>query len=112
MLRYVVQRLFFMIVTMLLVSVIIFIIIELPPGDYADRYAYSKLATAGQSVTESDMIALRHEFGLDKPPIQRYFGWVSDIILHGDFGDSFLYHVPVTSVIGARIWLTMAIALT
>ena len=57
MLRYIVQRLFFMIVTMLLVSVIIFIIIELPPGDYADRYAYSKLATAGQSVTESDMIA-------------------------------------------------------
>lgn len=112
MLRYFVQRFFFMIVTMLLVSVIIFIVIELPPGDYADRYAYSKLATGGQMVTESDMIALRHEFGLDKPPVLRYFRWISDIVLHGDFGDSFLYHVPVSSVIGSRIWLTMAMALT
>lgn len=112
MLRYFAQRFLFMIVTMLMVSVITFVIIELPPGDYADRYAFSKLATAGQTVTESDMIALRHEFGLDKPPIQRYFRWISDIVLHGDFGDSFLYHVPVSSVIGGRIWLTMAMALT
>ncbi len=112
MLRYFIQRFIFMIVTLLLVSVIIFIVIELPPGDYADRYAYSKLATAGQMVTESDMIALRHEFGLDKPPVLRYFRWISDILLHGDFGNSFLYHVPVRSVIGARIWLTMAMALT
>jgi len=111
MLRYSIQRFIFMIVTLLLVSVIIFIVIELPPGDYADRYAYSKLATAGQMVTEEDMIALRHEFGLDKPPVVRYFKWISDIVLHGDFGDSFLYHVPVSSVIGARIWLTMAMAL-
>lgn len=111
MLRYFVQRFIFMIVTLLLVSVIIFIVIELPPGDYADRYAYSKLATAGQMVTESDMIALRHEFGLDKPPVLRYFRWISDILLHGDFGNSFLYHIPVRSVIGARIWLTMAMAL-
>ena len=112
MLRYFVQRFLFMIVTLLLVSVVIFIVIELPPGDYADRYAYGKLASAGQMVTESDMITLRHEFGLDKPPVVRYFKWISDIILHGDFGDSFLYRVPVSSVIGARIWLTMALALT
>ena len=111
MLRYFVQRFIFMIVTLLFVSVVIFIVIELPPGDYADRYAYSKLATAGQMVTEEDMIALRHEFGLDKPPVLRYFKWISDILLHGDFGNSFLYHVPVRSVIGARIWLTMAMAL-
>ena len=111
MLRYFVQRFIFMIVTLLFVSVVIFIVIELPPGDYADRYAYSKLATAGQMVTEGDMIALRHEFGLDRPPVVRYFKWISDIVLHGDFGDSFLYHVPVRSVVGARMWLTMAMAL-
>jgi peptide/nickel transport system permease protein len=112
MLRYFIQRLLFMIVTLLLVSVVIFVVIELPPGDYADRYAYRKLASAGQAVTESDMIALRHQFGLDKPPVLRYFRWISDIVLHGDFGDSFLYNVPVRNVVGARIWLTMAIALT
>ena len=111
MLRYLVRRIFFMLITLAFVSVVIFIVIELPPGDYADRYAYRKLASAGQTVTESDMRALRHEFGLDKPAPIRYFNWISDIVLHGDFGDSFLYNVPVTSVIGSRFWLTMALAL-
>lgn len=112
MFRYLIQRFLFMIVTMFLVSVAIFIVIELPPGDYADRYAYRKLASAGQTVTEEDMRTIRHQFGLDKPPVLRYFRWISDIVLHGDFGDSFLYNVPVRNVVGARIWLTMAIALT
>ena len=111
MLRYLVRRVFFMIITLIFVSVVIFIVIELPPGDYADRYAYRKLASAGETVTESDMIALRHQFGLDKPAPIRYFNWISDIVLHGDFGESFLYNVPVTNVIGSRFWLTMALAL-
>jgi peptide/nickel transport system permease protein len=112
MLRYFVQRFFFMGITLFFVSVAIFIVIELPPGDYADRYAYRKLSSAGQTVTEEDMRTIRHQFGLDKPPVLRYIRWISDIVLHGDFGDSFLYNVPVVNVVGARIWLTMAIALT
>jgi len=112
MLRYFVQRFIFMIFTMLLVSVIIFIVIELPPGDYAERYAYRKLATAGLTVTEEDMASIRHEFGLDKPAPIRYINWITNIILRGDFGESFLYAVPVSNVVGSRIWLTMALALT
>ena len=111
MLRYLIQRFIFMIATLLLVSVIIFTVIELPPGDYADRYAFRKLASAGQTVTESDLRVLRHQFGLDKPAPVRYFNWISDIVLHGDFGDSFLYNVPVANVIGSRFWLTMALAM-
>lgn len=112
MLRYFVQRFIFMIITLLFVSVVIFIVIELPPGDYAERYAYRKLASAGQDVTEQDMINVRHEFGLDKPAPVRYFNWITDIILHGDFGQSFLFNVPVRNMIGDRIWLTMALATT
>lgn len=112
MLRYFVQRFIFMIITLLLVSVIIFIVIELPPGDYAERYAYRKISTAGLTVTEEDMESIRHEFGLDKPAPVRYFNWITDIVLHGDFGESFLYNVPVANVVGSRIWLTMALALT
>ena len=112
MLRYFVQRFIFMIITLLLVSVIIFIVIELPPGDYAERYAYRKLATAGQTVTDEDMASIRHEFGLDKPAPIRYINWITDIVLRGDFGESFLYNVPVSNVVGSRIWLTMALALT
>ena len=111
-LRYVVQRFIFMIVTLLMVSVVVFIIIELPPGDYAERYAYRRLATAGQDVTEQDMINLRIRFGLDRPAPERYIKWITDIVFHWDFGDSFLYNVPVINVIGSRIWLTMALALT
>ena len=110
MLRYLVRRVFFMIITLIFVSVVIFFVIELPPGDYADRYAYRKLASAGQVVTESDMRAIRHQFGLDEPPVTRYFNWITDIVLHGDFGESFLYNVPVANVIGSRFWLTMALA--
>ena len=100
-----------MFLTLFLVSVMIFIIIELPPGDYADRYAFRKLTSSGVSVTEADMENLRHQFGLDKPAYQRYFGWIGGIVFRWDFGSSFLYNVPVTSVVGGRIWLTMSMAL-
>jgi peptide/nickel transport system permease protein len=112
MLRYFAQRFVFMIITLLLVSVIVFVVIELPPGDYAERYAYRKLASAGQDVTEQDMINLRREFGLDRPAPERYFNWITDIVLRGDFGDSFLFNVPVKNMIGERLWLTMALATT
>lgn len=100
-----------MIFTFFFVSVMIFIIIELPPGDYADRYAFRKLISSGASVTETDMENLREQFGLNKPPVQRYVNWISDIILRGDFGTSYLYNVPVSSVVGGRIWLTLAIVI-
>lgn len=110
--RYLVLRFIFMIITLLLVSVVVFIIIELPPGDYAEWYAQRKLAADGQTVTKEDMRVLRVQLGLDKPPAVRYIRWISDIVLHGDFGVSFLYNVPVRNVIGGRIWLTIALALT
>jgi peptide/nickel transport system permease protein len=100
-----------MIFTFFFISVMIFIIIELPPGDYADRYAFRKIISSGGSVTKTDMENLRQQFGLDKPPVQRYVNWISGIILRGDFGNSFLYNVPVSSVVGGRIWLTMAIVI-
>ena len=112
MLIFILKRFLYMILTLFFVSVMIFIIIELPPGDYADRYAFRKLTTSGVSVTESDMENLRQQFGLDKPAVQRYFNWIGGIVLRWDFGNSFLYNTPVASIIGSRIWLTMAMALT
>jgi len=111
MLIFFLKRLGSMFLTLFLVSVMIFIIIELPPGDYADRYAFRKLTSSGVSVTEADMENLRQQFGLDKPAVQRYFSWIGGILFRWDFGTSFLYNVPVTSVVGSRIWLTMSMAL-
>ncbi len=112
MLKYFIQRFISMFITLIAVSMMIFFVIELPPGDYAERYAFRKLASSGVDVTESDMENLRRQFGLDKPPVTRYFNWISDIVLRGDFGESFLYNVPVRNVVGDRFLLTFALAMT
>lgn len=105
MIKTILGRIFAMIVTLVLTSIVVFIIIQLPPGDYAERYAY-KLEEAGTAVSEADRQALRAYFGLDRPLHEQYFKWFTNIILHGDFGVSFEYRRPVTDVIGERLSLT------
>src|SRR5512140_611568 len=83
--RFITQRFLTMIVMLALVSFITFIIIELPPGDYAERYAF-KLSASGIKVTEQDIQALRIRFGLDRPLMERYWSWIGNIVQHGDFG--------------------------
>ncbi len=109
MLRFVLQRLFTTVVTLMFVSVVTFIIIELPPGDYAERYAF-KLSASGIKVTEQDLEALRVRFGLDRPLMERYWTWITNIVTKGDFGLSFQYQKPVTEVIGERLLYTAILA--
>jgi peptide/nickel transport system permease protein len=98
-----------MLVTLAFVSIVTFLVIELPPGDYAERYAF-KLSTSGIKLTDEDIQGLRVRFGLDRPIWERYWNWVSGIIFHGDFGLSFQYQKPVTQVIGERILFTAILA--
>lgn len=95
-----------MLVTLAAASVVVFIIIQLPPGDYAERYAY-KLEEGGTAVTQADRAALRAYFGIDRPLHEQYFRWITNIVLHGDFGISFEYRRPVLDVIGERLNLTV-----
>ena len=111
MLRFVLRRSVTMIITLVVVSVIVFILIEIPPGDYAERYAYKKTEATGVAVTEEMVRGLRIQFGLDKPIYERYLKWTSGILTRGDFGISFLYMMPVTQIIGERVWYTIAIAI-
>ena len=111
MIKFLLQRFSSMLVMLALVSVVTFIIIELPPGDYAERYAF-KLSASGIKVTEQDLRNIRAQFGLDRPLPERYIKWVSNIVLHGDFGVSFQYQKPVTEVIGERILYTAILAFT
>ncbi|MBM3301540.1 MAG: ABC transporter permease [Deltaproteobacteria bacterium] len=99
-----------MLVTMFFVSIMVFSIMELPPGDYADRYAYRKFsgASIGQ-VTEADLRNIRHKFGLDRPWYQRYFSWIWGIASRFDFGPAFAFETSVNRVIGQRLWLSLAI---
>jgi peptide/nickel transport system permease protein len=109
MLRLFVHRIFGLLVTMFFVSIMIFIIMELPPGDYADRYAFRKFSGTGVNVTEGDIENIRRSFGLDQPAYIRYFQWILGILTRFDFGESFAYETSVNNVIGQRLWMTLAI---
>ena len=107
--RFLIQRFLIMIVMLAALSLIVFITIELPPGDYADRRALH-LRSAGVLVTSEDVVSLRHTLGLDRPWYVRYFNWISNIVLRGNFGQSFGLHLPVTEVLGQRVGLTIMLA--
>jgi len=107
--RFFVERFLGMIATLFVVSIMVFIIMELPPGDYADRFAFRKFSGLGITVTEADIQAIRVELGLDRPAIERYWSWITNIVLRGDFGMAYAFETPVTRVIGDKGFLTLAL---
>ncbi|MCP9482499.1 ABC transporter permease [Shimia sp. CNT1-13L.2] len=109
MLRFTLERLVGMVITMALVSVMVFIIMEIPPGDYADRYAFRKYSGTGVNVTQADIEAIRADLGLDKPMVLRYLDWIGGIVLRGDFGQAFAFETSVVKVIGDKGFLTLGI---
>jgi peptide/nickel transport system permease protein len=108
MLRYILWRIAMMVPTLVIISALVFTIIELPPGDYFESYV-AELAAQGENVNSEQIEALRKEYGFDKPPVIRYFYWVAGM-LQGDFGYSFEYQLPVLDVVGDRLWLTMMVS--
>lgn len=108
MLRYILHRILVMIPTVIAISVLTFIIINLPPGDFLSAQI-SELQAQGEGVQRERIEYLRELYGLDRPLWQQYFHWVWGL-LHGDLGWSFEYDRPVTDVIGDRIFLTVIIA--
>ena len=108
MLRYILWRIAVMVPTLLIISALVFTIIELPPGDYFESYI-ADLAAQGEAVDMAEIEELRADYGFDKPPVIRYFYWVAGM-LHGDFGYSFEYQLPVSEVVGDRLWLTILVS--
>ena len=108
MLAYIIRRLLGMIPTLLVISMLVFVIIQLPPGDYLESYI-AELQSQGESVDEQKIAFLREEYGLDRPLYEQYFVWVTGM-LQGDFGYSFEYSLPVTEVVGDRLFLTVLIS--
>lgn len=108
MIRYIIHRCAVMVPTLLIISALVFAIIELPPGDYFETYV-AELQAQGESVDLKQIEFLRQQYGFDKPPLERYFIWLWGM-LHGDFGYSFEYQLPVTDVVGDRIWLTILVS--
>jgi len=103
--RYFLRRAATMCVTLSVISLLVFIIIQLPPGDYLTTYI-EDLKAQGEVVDPKKIDFLRAQYGLDKPMITQYFVWVTGM-LQGDFGYSFEFNLPVTDVVGDRMWLSM-----
>lgn len=106
---FLVRRLTGMAVTLILVSLMVFGIMELPPGDYAERYVFRKFSGTGVAVTPADIEAVRVEFGLDQPMMVRYWDWITGIVLRGDFGQAYSFLTSVNNVIGDKVWVTMGL---
>ncbi|MBU2705124.1 ABC transporter permease [Zooshikella marina] len=105
---YVIRRLILMIPTLIIISIVVFTIIQLPPGDYLESYI-AELQSQGESVDKQKIAFLREEYGLDKSMPEQYFTWITGF-LKGDLGYSFEYNMPVTEVVGDRMYLTILVS--
>jgi peptide/nickel transport system permease protein len=110
MLTFIVRRLVYMIPTLIVISITSFIIIKLPPGDYLTAYI-AKLAQNGADLDASAVAALRQRYGLDQPYYVQYAKWMF-AILHGNFGYSFEWNRPVSTLIAERLPVTMIVSIT
>ncbi len=108
MLGYLTHRVLVMIPTLLAISVITFVIIQLPPGDYLSTLVM-EMQSRGETVDQGRLAMLRATYGLDRPMIEQYALWVVGM-LRGDFGYSFEYELPVSQVVGDRLWLTAVVS--
>ena len=108
MLLYILRRILVMIPTLLLISALVFTIMELPPGDYFETYM-AEMAAQGEGVDKAKIEFLKKEYGFDKHPVERYFIWLGNL-LQGDLGYSFEYQLPVADVVGDRLLLTVAVS--
>ena len=103
MLRYTLSRLQSLILSLIAASIVIFLTVEIVPGDPASYML-------GLNASEDTIAALRDQLGLNVPSYQRYWNWVSSL-LQGDFGTSYTYRTPVSDMIRDRLWISLPLAI-
>jgi len=108
MLQYITRRVLIMIPTLVVISLISFAIIQLPPGDYLTTYV-AELVAQGEDVNEATLLQLRERYGLGLPMYQQYLRWIRNILIRRDFGQSFTWQRPVNELIWDRLGFTMLI---
>jgi peptide/nickel transport system permease protein len=113
MLRFIGVRLLQAIPVLFTMSVITFIIINAPPGDYGDFIRSNMITQGNATIAAAEAAAeqYRELHGLNDPLVIQYFRWIGGILTRGDFGHSFLYNKPVSEVVGDRLPATLMLAL-
>ncbi|HEX9075333.1 MAG TPA: ABC transporter permease [Anaerolineae bacterium] len=109
MLAYIVRRFLLALLTIWAITVISFVIIQLPPGDYVTSYI-AAMSASGSAVSQAEADALREQLGLNQPMYVQYLKWMG-LILQGNFGMAMEWARPVRDVIGDRLALTIVISL-
>ena len=110
MLTFVLHRLLILVPFLFLVSIISFIVIQLPAGNYVDTYV-NVLKMQGGTVSEAQIESIEAMYGLDRSLPVQYGMWITNIVLRGNFGNSFRYNRPVADILSERVPRTMSISL-
>jgi peptide/nickel transport system permease protein len=109
MVAFLVRRIAYALVMLVLVSFVSFLIIQLPPGDFLTQ-KIAELQARGDRSAENRIAEYRARYGLDEPILTQYWIWASNFI-QGDFGESFQYERPVAELLGQRLALTVVLAI-
>ena len=108
MLSYIIRRAVILIPMLVVLSIVSFIIIQLPPGDYLSTYI-QQLEATGQQFNEAEIARLKSQYGLDDSVYVQYFKWMASVF-RGDFGRSFHWRRPVGEVLAIRLPITLAMS--
>jgi peptide/nickel transport system permease protein len=108
MINYIFRRMGYMAVTLVIICILSYLIVELPPGSYVE-FEIARLRQQGGNVGADQIKSLEIRYGLDKPMYYRFWKWITGFV-RGDFGESFQYRLPVRDLIFNRLGLTVAIS--
>lgn len=109
MLSYTARRLIYMFITLWVLSILVFVIIQLPPGDYMTTYLAAQQAQ-GNTLDEAQVTALRRQYGLDRGIAEQYWLWITNFV-QGNMGQSFEWRQPVSSLLADRLPLTIVLSI-
>ena len=108
--RFVCTRAVMALITLVLVSLVVFSLMELVPGDCAERYLAFKNTQGSSIQIANELEAERQRLGLDRPFLERWGGWIAGAF-QGEFGDSCILRVNIANLLGDKFWLSLAICL-
>jgi peptide/nickel transport system permease protein len=109
--RFVAKRFLYMIFTVWIISLVSFMVIQLPPGDYVSSLVSQMVAQGADEVPPEVIAQLRAQYGLDQPVYVQYLKWIRNVITQGDFGYSFTYQRDAGEIISERLPMSMSISL-
>ena len=107
-LKFTLTRAALSLITLLIISLIVFTLMEMVPGNCAERYLAFK-NTAGQNITIADIAAEERKLGLDKPFLARFGTWTGNVFFKGEFGESCILRLNINQILSDKFWISLGI---